>query len=88
MLATALKPLVCCPCPRCLVEKAKIHLAGTKRDKNTRKKRPRIDSPKVQRAIQEARHVVFKGRSLAVPVIQQYTGEQSMYPVQVRSSRM
>ena len=84
----ALKPLGRCPCPRCLVEKTNIHLAGTKRDKNTRKKRPRIDSPNVQRAIQEARRAVFKGRSPAGPVVQWYAGEQSMYPAQVRSSRM
>ena len=45
MLATALKPLGRCPFPQCLVEKANIHLAGMKHDKNTRKKRPRTDSP-------------------------------------------
>ena len=86
MLATALKPLARCPCHLCLVKKADIHLAGTKRDKKTRDQHPRTDSAETRRAIQDARRAIFKGRSIAGPVVKRHVDAQSMTAVQVRVS--
>ena len=88
MLATALKPLARCPCHLCLVKKVDIHLAGTKRDKKTRDKHPRTDSAETRRAIQDARQAIFKGRSIAGPVVKRHVDAQSMTAVQVRHCKL
>ena len=86
MLATALKPLARCLCPRCLITKDEISRAGTQRDKNIRTRRKRVDTEAVQSAIQAARRAIFNGRALSGKAVKNHLDPQSLNPIQVHIS--
>ena len=82
ILATALKPLARCLCPRCLVTKDEVRDAGTEKDTQRVKKR-RIDSEALRENIQRARRSVFKGFSLTGDIVQHRLESECLNPIQV-----
>ncbi|KAI9067850.1 hypothetical protein FKP32DRAFT_1562843, partial [Trametes sanguinea] len=83
ILLAALKPLSKHPCPRCLVSKDEICLAGTPEDMHDRCANERKDTPALRRDIKRARKLLFKGSSLGSKRIQDLLDSRSLNPVQV-----
>ncbi|CDO76216.1 hypothetical protein BN946_scf184894.g5 [Trametes cinnabarina] len=86
ILLTALKPLSKFPCPRCLVPKDEICLAGMPGDMDNRRNNKCEDTPALQRKIQKARKLVFNGVSLASKRIEKLLNPGSFNPIQAAFS--
>ncbi|CDO69624.1 hypothetical protein BN946_scf184851.g12 [Trametes cinnabarina] len=82
ILLTALKPLSKHPCPRCLVSKDHICLAGTPDDMHDRREKQREDTPALRRVIKRARKLLFQGASLGSKRIQNLLDSRSLNPIQ------
>ena len=82
VLLSCIKYLGNSPCPRCLVEKCKIHELGTKLDKRHREKFPRVDNEHRVQAVATARRWIFtKGVRVGAKSIGDLL--QSLTPTQV-----
>ncbi|KAI9065463.1 hypothetical protein FKP32DRAFT_1567909, partial [Trametes sanguinea] len=82
ILLTALKPLSRHPCPRCLVSKDELCLAGTPQDMHDRRAHKREDTPALKRRIAKARKLVFKGASLGSKRVQDLLEAEGLNPIQ------
>ncbi|KAI0641474.1 hypothetical protein C8Q79DRAFT_919347 [Trametes meyenii] len=82
ILVSALKPLACCPCPRCLVAKADIPETVAPDDQEPLAP-ARTDSKQQQCDIRKARKLIFKdGRSLASKRVKDLLDARSLNPIQ------
>ncbi|OSC99224.1 hypothetical protein PYCCODRAFT_1416437 [Trametes coccinea BRFM310] len=86
ILLTALKPLSKFPCPRCLVPKDSLCLAGTPQDLHNRRYHKRQDTPQLRSRIARARKLVFRGASLNSKRVQALLESEGLNPIQVGSS--
>ncbi|OSD02519.1 hypothetical protein PYCCODRAFT_1477774 [Trametes coccinea BRFM310] len=82
ILLAALKPLSKHPCPRCLVPKDELCLAGTPDDMHNRSNNQRTDTPALSRDIKRARKYLFQGASLGSKRVQALLGSWSLNPIE------
>lgn len=74
-----------CPCPRCLVKKAKLSNLGTKQDMTVRSK-PRTDDVLRQERVKTARKVIYKdGYVVNSSRVDELLKRDSLVPTEVRS---
>ncbi|KAJ2975803.1 hypothetical protein NUW54_g11670 [Trametes sanguinea] len=82
ILLAALKPLSKHPCPRCLVPKDELCLAGTPDDMHNRSNNQCTDTPALSRDIKRARKYLFQGASLGSKRVQALLGSRSLNPIE------
>lgn len=84
VLLGCIKYLGMCPCPRCYVDKKKVHDMGKKLDIRNRSKNARIDSVELQAEIKLIRKWMFElGLPISNPHVSNKLGVLSLTPVQV-----
>ncbi|KIJ32462.1 hypothetical protein M422DRAFT_265630 [Sphaerobolus stellatus SS14] len=59
VLLASIRVLGACPCPRCLVKKDDIPRIGMKADRNTREKKPHIDTEDYRSKVESARNAIY-----------------------------
>lgn len=77
-----------CPCPRCLIPKARIQNLGMVRDRQQRSTLQRLDDQGRQYKIEKARHLIYE-RNYAVDssAVNKLLKAESLVPTSVRCTR-
>jgi hypothetical protein len=74
-----------CPCPRCLVEQAKLDPLGRMEDQATRASNIRVDSEIRQKLVQSAREFIYKdGYAVKYKKVNELLKPTSFVPTEVR----
>ncbi|KJA27429.1 hypothetical protein HYPSUDRAFT_130944 [Hypholoma sublateritium FD-334 SS-4] len=83
VLLSSIRNMATCPCPRCLIPKARAHLTGTKRDGKQRISLARVDDSRHQAKISSAREIIYQNkRPVSSVLVQRLLKPQSLVPTE------
>jgi hypothetical protein len=66
ILMASIRNMGGCPCPRCTIQKSRLHLVGTRKDRNDRIHLTRIDDHIHRYTISQAREVIYGKKYAAI----------------------
>lgn len=73
-----------CPCPRCLIEKAKIRELGGVHDRNRRQTKKRLDDDKRKDDVESSRKLIYKyGKGLKSTYVENFLHPRSLVATRV-----
>ncbi|KAJ7290637.1 hypothetical protein C8J57DRAFT_1611754 [Mycena rebaudengoi] len=81
VLLATIRNLGACPCPRCLISKAKLDELGTGNDDRRRERLQREDTPRRQALITRAREFIYSvGKKVRSAAVERLLDAQSLVP--------